>query len=107
MGWCADYPDPQNWLSDLWEVSLNARNYYSNSTYFDMVEVANNETDPVTRLNLYLEAQSYLIGDVPAIITHTTVNSYLVSPVVMNYKTTTMDSRWPGETLPLSVWIHK
>jgi oligopeptide transport system substrate-binding protein len=58
MGWCADYPDGNNWLNDVFH-SGSGNNYekYASPVFDDLVERAAVSTDPAERLALYREAE--------------------------------------------------
>jgi oligopeptide transport system substrate-binding protein len=58
MGWCADYPDGNNWMNDVFH-SGSGNNYekYVNPTYDAIVEQAAVEVDPAKRLDLYKQAE--------------------------------------------------
>jgi oligopeptide transport system substrate-binding protein len=58
MGWCADYPDGNNWMNDVFH-SGSGNNYedYSSPVFDDLVERAAVSTDPAERLDLYKQAE--------------------------------------------------
>ncbi|MBN1890393.1 MAG: hypothetical protein JW850_20535 [Thermoflexales bacterium] len=60
LGWCADYPDAHNWHHDV-VVAGNSRTRYGNQDYIDRVQAAASESDPATRLELYEQAEAYLV----------------------------------------------
>src|SRR5207253_8568704 len=64
-GWCADYPDPQNWLSVYWASATNfaANVGYSNKEVDTLLAQADVETNEATRAQLYDQAQKKIIGD--------------------------------------------
>ena len=68
LGWCADYPDSNNWLNEVFN-SKSGQNYakFSNSDYDSLVEEAAFESDPSRRLELYTEAEGILIDEEQAI----------------------------------------
>ena len=46
LGWCADYPDPQNWLSVYWKTgAFGERIGYSNADFDALVNKADVELD--------------------------------------------------------------
>ena len=54
LGWCADYPDPQNWLSVYWKTGgFGERIGYSNPDFDALVDQADVELDPAKRAELY------------------------------------------------------
>lgn len=68
MGWCADYPDSNNWLNEVFH-SKSGQNYavFNNPEYDSLVEQAALETDPAVREQLYAEAERILVDEVTAI----------------------------------------
>jgi oligopeptide transport system substrate-binding protein len=68
MGWCADYPDANNWLNEVFN-SKSDQNYAKfNHPEFDaLVEEAAFESDPATREELYRQAEELLINEEVAI----------------------------------------
>jgi len=107
QGWCADYPDPQNWLSVYWrsDTTFAARQGYANTAFDELTRKADVELDPAKRLDLYLQAQRLLLEDVPSAFGYNSLNHYLVKPWVKGLLTTPQDSGWPGEQAPLSITI--
>lgn len=67
-GWCADYPDSNNWLNEVFNSKSNS-NYakFNNAEYDALVEEAAFESDPQTRLELYRQAEAILIEQETAI----------------------------------------
>jgi oligopeptide transport system substrate-binding protein len=97
-GWCADYPDPQNWLSVYWKstTSFAQRPGYVNLEFDALVDQADIELDPAKRMDLYAQAQQMLLADIPAAFGYNNANSYMVQPWVSGIVTTPQDSDWPG-----------
>jgi oligopeptide transport system substrate-binding protein len=106
LGWCADYPDPQNWPSVYWKTgAFGERIGYSNPEFDALVDQADTTVDPVLRAELYAQAQRLLTDGAPVAFAWNNVNSYLVKPWVQGIKTTPQDSGWPGDIDPISVDI--
>jgi oligopeptide transport system substrate-binding protein len=107
QGWCADYPDPQNWLSAYWksDTAIAQRQGYKNTEFDELVSQADAELDPAKRMELYLEAQRILVQDLPAIFGYNTTNHYLVKPWVTGMTQTPQDTDWPGSVVPQSITI--
>jgi len=61
MGWCADYPDANNWVNEVFN-SKSGSNYANyNSPDFDaFIEQAARESDPAVRLELYRQAETLM-----------------------------------------------
>jgi len=102
MGWCADYPDPQNWLSVYWNSSspFADRIAYSNKELDDLMAKADVEPDPEQRMAQYQEAQDMLVDSVPGAFMWNNVNAYLVKPWVTGLSLTPQDADWPGSINP-------
>jgi oligopeptide transport system substrate-binding protein len=96
-GWCADYPDPENFL-DLLFHSASAQNhaYFSDSFFDSLVEQARTEPDMEKRLALYRQAEQYLLDQAPALfLNHSAANygvwkayvrGYIPSPIAVPQK---------------------
>ena len=82
LGWCADYPDPQNWLSVYWRTgsTFGSRIRYSNPNVDALLDQADAERDQATRMALYAEAQQMITTDLPAAYMWNNLNAYLVKP---------------------------
>jgi len=106
LGWCADYADPQNWLSVYWKTgAFGERIGYSNPELDALMAQADAETDPDTRMELYAQAQDMLIEGIPVAHMWNNVNAYLVKPWVTGINKTPMDAGWAGAMDPLSITI--
>lgn len=106
LGWCADYPDPQNWLSVYWKTgAFGERIGYSNPELDELLNQADAELDPDVRMQLYADAQRMLTDTVPVAFFWNNVNVYLVNPRVSGYNTTPQDSSFPGDTDPTTIQV--
>ena len=91
-GWCADYPDPQNWMSVYWDSHAFAARYgYKNETVDNLQRVADAEPDPLRRTLLYQEAEKLVLDDVAVAPLYHSENVFLVKPYVKGYTTTPQD----------------
>lgn len=102
LGWCGDYPDPQNWLSVFWMSTASfAINVGYNNPALDKILVeADKETDPAKRLSLYEQAQEMVVSEMPQIFFYNTVNSFMVKPWVKGIEATPQDTNFPGIYAP-------
>lgn len=107
LGWCADYPDPQNWLSVYWKSTsaFASRIAYVNPAFDDLVNQADVEVDPTKRSDLYMQAQKELVNSIPGVFVWNNVNAYLVKPWVKGIIQTPQDSAWAGFQVPASITI--
>jgi oligopeptide transport system substrate-binding protein len=85
-GWCADYPDPENFLDVLFhsESEFNVAGY-SNPEIDALLEEARTELDPARRLALYQEIETALLADTAAIPFRHSVIDVLVSERVNGF----------------------
>ena len=107
-GWCADYPDPQNWLSVYWRTGSFGTWWagYSNPAVDDLLDQADADPEQATRMALYVQAQQMITTDLPAAYMYNNLNAYLVKPRVQGIKTTPQDSDWAGSRVPLSITLR-
>ncbi|MDX1615497.1 MAG: ABC transporter substrate-binding protein, partial [Candidatus Promineifilaceae bacterium] len=89
QGWCADYPDPENFLDVLFH-SQSQQNLggYASPSLDALVEEARVETDVTRRLALYQQAEQVLVDDAPAVFLNHSESAVLVKPWVRNYTLT-------------------
>jgi len=61
LGWCADYPDANNWVLEVFHSTLSSNRIKWHNAEFDRVtEEAARESDPAKRLELYKRAEQIL-----------------------------------------------
>ena len=87
MGWVADYPDPQNFLDNLFRTD-SEYNYseYSNTEFDTLLARAAIEGDETTRIAMYQQAEEMLVNEAPCLPLWFNVNYTLVKPHVKGYK---------------------
>ncbi len=86
-GWCADYPDPENFADVLFH-SGSRQNFggYANAAVDEMLERARVEADVEQRLALYRQIEQRLIDDAAAIfLQHSEAYYTVVKPYVQAY----------------------
>ncbi len=85
-GWCADYPDPANFLDILFHSGsdLNVSGY-TNAEVDALLEKARTEPDAAVRLSLYNQAETLLLEDHAAIPMDNSPQYELVNPRVHGY----------------------
>jgi len=78
-GWCADYPDPENFLEALFH-STSAQNHahYASAEFDQLVERARVETDLAQRLEAYRLAEQMLLDDAPAVFLNHSGPSFMI-----------------------------
>jgi oligopeptide transport system substrate-binding protein len=85
-GWCADYPDPENFADVLFHTGAeqNTGNY-SNPALDSLLDSARTEQDVSTRISLYQQAEQMIVQDAPAIFMTHSMTYMLVKPYVKGY----------------------
>ena len=92
MGWLADYPDPDNFMSLMTSYSDNNHTGWKNTAYDKLVEEGAATVDPAKRKAIYAKAQKILVEeDVPVIPLYTAVAQFLISSRVKNFPKTALD----------------
>ena len=91
-GWCADYPDPENFADVLFHTgsSQNTGNY-SNPALDAILEQARVEQDVTKRIALYQQAEQMIVDDAPVLFTTHSLSYQLVKPYVKGYVFTPID----------------
>jgi len=99
LGWCADYPDQQDWLTVVFKTGgIGAgRVGWSNKEFDGLVTKGDVEPDPAKRADYYAQAQKILIEDAPVVMTSNDVIPYLIKPYV---KGVTKDTITPLDYIP-------
>lgn len=78
-GWCADYPDPENFLEALFHSSSTQnRAHYASAEFDRLVEAARVETDLARRLEAYRQAEQLLLDDAPALFINHSGPSFMI-----------------------------
>jgi len=64
LGWCADYPDENNWVHEVFNADVGVNRLRRESGKFDELTVAAAKADtPAEREALYLEAETILAAE--------------------------------------------
>ncbi len=85
-GWCADYPDPENFLDILFhsQSDFNVAGY-DNPDVDQLLEQARTEADPARRLELYHAAENAILADGASLPLLHSVFDVLVQPYVKGF----------------------
>lgn len=88
-GWCADYPDPQNFLDVLFH-SRSPQNLgrFGDAQIDAMLEAARVETDVAQRLARYREIETAVIEAAPSVFVSHDLSATLVKPYLQGYELT-------------------
>jgi oligopeptide transport system substrate-binding protein len=85
-GWCADYPDPENFADVLFHTGagMNKGNY-SNPNLDRILEQARVEMDVTKRIDLYQQAETIIVEDAPVLFLFHSGDFELVKPYIKGY----------------------
>ena len=91
-GWCADYPDPENFSDALFHTGAQQnQSNYSNPQLDKILEDARVEQDVTKRMQLYQQAEQIIVDDAPALFTTHSLSYVLVKPYIQGYVLTPID----------------
>ena len=91
-GWCADYPDPENFADVLFHSdSQQNDSHYSNPKLDGLLEQARVEQDVQKRIELYQQAEQTIVNDAPVLFTTHGLSHVLVKPYVKGFVLTPVD----------------
>ena len=95
LGWIADFPDQQNWLTTVWISKSGvsgSRTGYNNPEFDRLVKAADKEPDPKKRDDTYLQAGKILSKDAPAAWNFYDAIKYLKKPWVKGVVNSSSDA---------------
>jgi oligopeptide transport system substrate-binding protein len=99
-GWCADYPDPENFADVLLHTGAQQNlGGYSNPALDALLEQARVEPDVTRRIALYQQAEQMIVDDAPLLFTVHGLSYVLVKPYVKGYVLTPID-------IPIERYMH-
>jgi oligopeptide transport system substrate-binding protein len=85
-GWCADYPDPENFADVLFHSASNQnQGGYSNPELDTLLEQARVEQDVTKRIAMYQQAEQMIVDDAPVLFTTHSLSYQLVKPYVKGF----------------------
>ena len=85
-GWCADYPDPENFADILFHTGSAMNNGgYSNAELDALLEKARVERDVDSRIAMYQQAERIIVDDAPVLFTTHSLSYELVKDYVKGY----------------------
>lgn len=109
LGWVADYPDPENFLTLFYSghipPKLSDKSYlnstrYRSATFDSLFTLAINTVDDAKRMELYAQADQVMIDDAPFMPLYYYKDYRLVQPRVQDFPQNGMEHR-----LYRSVWL--
>jgi oligopeptide transport system substrate-binding protein len=109
LGWCADFPDAQNWHSTVWQTGgISAgRTGYSSKAFDDKTKAADKEGDSAKRDAMYLEAGKLLSKDAPAAWIYYEAGKRLTKPWIKGIIDNPIDYGIPGYFSLETVYVAK
>jgi oligopeptide transport system substrate-binding protein len=88
-GWCADYPDPENFADVLFHTGSGQNlGNYSNPQLDALLDQARVEQDVNKRIMMYQQAEQMIVDDAPVLFTTHGLSYVLVKPYVKGYVVT-------------------
>jgi len=91
-GWCADYPDPENFADVLFHTASQQNlGGYSNSVLDGLLEQARVEQTVSERIALYQQAEQLIVDGAPVLFTTHRLWFQLVKPYVKGFVFTPID----------------
>ena len=107
-GWGSDYPDPDNWLPQLFTTNAaNNKTGYSNSQFDTLAAQALKECDETSRLQFWANAHAIVVEDCPMIFLYHRDIFVLKKSWVNGEKTTGMDGQIPGDMYFREIYIER
>ena len=92
LGWCADYPDQQDWLTTVFHSSSTVTHVgYKSSAFDTAVRKADADPNPESRDKTYQEASRMLSNDAAAAWWYYSATKYLRKPWLKGITDTVMD----------------
>jgi len=92
LGWCADYPDQQDWLTTVFVSNSTVTHVgWKNTQYDSLVRAADKEPDGKKRDDGYLAAQKILTQEAPVAFLYFSTTKYLLKPYVHGVTDTALD----------------
>ena len=107
-GWGADYPDPDNWLPQLFGTKAgNNKTSYSSAQFDALSAQALKELNNTKRLQLWADAHKLVVSDCPMVFVFNRETFVLKKPWVKGQVTTGMDGQIAGDMFLRNVYIQK
>jgi oligopeptide transport system substrate-binding protein len=108
FGWGADYPDPDNWLPQLFGTGAgNNHTTYSNPAFDALAKQAGKELDNTKRLQMWADAQKMVMADAPIVTMFYRERFVLVKPYLKGLTPTGMDGQIMGDQFWTKITIEK
>jgi ABC-type oligopeptide transport system substrate-binding subunit len=102
--WWYDYPDPDNGYGDMFSSEHNKREFrrqaWTNDQFDTLVDQGKAELDPAKRLDIYLQAEKIIQGDVGYIPLVYRVDQYVFKPWVQGVPVNKFGGTVPDGNMP-------
>lgn len=106
-GWGMDYPDPDNFVPELFRTgSGNNHTQYSNTQVDALSRQCQSELDETKRMVACMDAQKQVVADQPWIFAFYRERFWLLNPKVQGFQLTAKDSL-PGYRFYHHIWLAK
>ncbi|MBI2935690.1 MAG: peptide ABC transporter substrate-binding protein [Chloroflexi bacterium] len=106
FGWGADYPDPDNWLPEIYGTGGGVNHtLYSSKEFDDLAKKAKAEPDPAKRLDLWKQAHAIAVRDAPVAFMFNRERFLLKKPYIRDLITTGMDGQIVGDFFLTSTYL--
>src|SRR5262249_30656221 len=100
LGWCMDYPDPQDWYTTVFHSSATVSHTgWKNADFDRLTRQADGEQNPATRDALYKQAAQILVTDAPGTFVNNSVSTFLVKPWVKGWTANPLDQYFSQATI--------
>jgi len=107
-GWGADYPDPDNWLPQLYMTGAgNNKTGYSSTQFDNIAAQALKELNETKRMQLWADAAKIVTDDCPMVYVFNRETFVLKKPWVKNQTITGMDGQISGDMFLREIYIEK
>ncbi len=107
-GWGADYPDPDNWLPQIFGTGAgNNKTGYSNPAFDTLAAQGLKELDNTKRLKIWADAHKLVVADQPMVFVFNRETFVLRKPWVKNMVITGMDGQIAGDMFLRDAFIQK
>ena len=109
LGWCADFPDEQNWHSTVWQTGgISAgRTGYSSAEFDRLTKAADKEPDADKRSKLYKDAGQLLSQEAPAAWLRYGAGKGLRKPWIKGIESNPIDYGIPGYFSLEKIYVAK
>jgi len=87
LGWCQDYPDPQDWLTVVFHSTSTVTHVgWKNEEFDTLTKNADKEPDKAKRTEMYNQAHEILVREAPVVFLYWDTTNIMVKPYVQGMK---------------------